>query len=238
MFRMAERIEPKANLLLVYLVLDVSYSMQGVESELNSGLDSLLKSMAQSDSTAAKVRLSLITFSDQANCLLHLADFRQVEKMPQVTTGGSTAYSEAFLELKRRIDRDVQDLQDQKYSVFRPAVFFLSDGQPNDGDPWRLTLADLTAESFVWHPNIIAFGIDQADPATIAALATNPSWAFQAAAGADTGKALSDFFKALTRSVMRSGQNVARDVAELVAETPDDFVRIKLDALPPQAHLS
>ena len=63
--------------------------------------------------------------------------------------------------------------------MHRPAVFFLSDGQPTEKEAkWQEGLAELKDPAFNERPNILAFGVGDADPKVIQQLATSPAHAF------------------------------------------------------------
>ena len=207
----------------IYFVADESGSMGSVVGEMNVGLRSLHDALQLESMAAAKVRFGIIGFDDAAVCHLDLCDLRTLDKMPTLSARGSTAYTAAFRDLRSRIDRDVTRLKSEGYAVHRPAVFFLSDGQP-DADGWESALAELKSESFKRRPNIVAFGIGGADPATIVKVASKPEFAFQAAVGSDTGVAIAKFLETLTNSVVSSGQALASGKGELPIEKPDGFV--------------
>jgi uncharacterized protein YegL len=216
--------DPQGTLLPIYLVLDDSGSMTGVLQELNDGLSSLLDGLYADSMAAAKVRLSVLSFSDTVLTHLDMADLRNVGAMPTMKARSTTSYKAAFDEIRSRIDRDVDGLRAQGFGVYRPAVFFLSDGQPTDDDPaWKASLDALRDPGFRRRPNIVAFGIGQADPATIGLVASKPEWGWQAARGVDTGKALVEFFKALTQSVVSSAHSVGAGETELTLTPPTDF---------------
>jgi uncharacterized protein YegL len=215
--------EPRGNILPVYFVADESMSMRDVIGELNSGLASLLDALNMESMVAAKVRFSVLGFSDDTICHLPPADLRQVERVPTLTTRATTSYASAFLELRRRIPADVQKLRADGYLVHRPAVFFLSDGYPNEGEDWRTPLAELKSAEFRERPNILAFGIGDADPAIILEVASSREIAFQAAHGTDTGTAIAKFCEALTQSIISSGQAMASGDAVLQGQRPEGF---------------
>ena len=112
-------------------------------------------------------------------------------QLPSLKCRNATSYGAAFNALLQQIPQDVTALKAQHYAVHRPAVFFLSDGQPNDGEGWVRLHAQLTDHAwFPAAPNIIAFGIGAADPATILRVATKPEFAFVSMTGADPGQAM------------------------------------------------
>lgn len=221
--------EPKATILPVYFVADESYSMSNDVDDLNAGLASLLDALQGESMAAAKVRFCILGFSDTAACYLEPADLRQVEAMPELTARGSTSFASAFDALTTRIPQDIARLKSDGYLVNRPAVFFLTDGAPNPRDGWEAAHARLT--SFAARPNILAFGIGQANADVIRRVATSPNYAFITAAGTDTGVAISKFITALTQSVINSGQALASGQASLQVEKPENFVSLAVDTV-------
>lgn len=189
--------------------------------ELNEGLAALHDELQRESFAAAKVRLSVVGFSDTAFTYLEPADLRLLEGMPVLTAQGLTSYAAAFDQLGYRIGVDIPGLKAQGYTVHRPAVFFLTDGLPNENEDWRSARANVLAQPAA--PNILAFGIGDADAGIVCELATKPQFAFIAARGVDTGAAISEFVTSLTQSVISSGQAMAAGSAELQFEKPEGF---------------
>lgn len=225
------RDEPRAKVLPIYFVADESGSMANLVGELNDGLRSLLDAMWRESMAAAKIRFCVIGFDHEVRCYLEMSDLREVEGMPTLGCYGGTSYAAPFVELRRRIPEDVARLKAENYEVHRPAVFFLSDGQPLDDGDWERALADLSDPGFREKPNILAFGIGEADPAVIRSVATSPRYAFAAAQGVNTGNAITEFSKALTRSIVASGQGLAAGAAELQVEKPEGFISLAMDTV-------
>ena len=75
----------------------------------------------------------------------------------------------------------------------RPAVFFLSDGQPTEKEAkWKERLAELKDPAFNERPNILAFGVGDADPKVIPQLATSPAHAFMMREGVSSAGAIAE----------------------------------------------
>lgn len=213
--------EPQGTILPVYFVADESGSMTPNIGELNEGLITLQDALQKESFAAAKVRFSVIGFSDTAHTYLEPSDLRSLPAMPTLQARGMTSYAAAFDQITFRVTQDVPALKAQGFAVNRPAVFFLTDGQPNTGDDWQTARSALLAQH-AW-PNILAFGIGEADAATVKEIATRPEYAFIAAKGVDTGAAISEFITSLTQSVIQSGQALASGSAELLLEKPEGF---------------
>jgi uncharacterized protein YegL len=204
--------------------------MSPYAAELNSGLVSLHEALRSEPMVAAKVRLSVLGFSDDVVVRMAMADLRSEERLPQLRVRGGTNYRAVFQDLLKRIPRDISVLKGNGYQVHRPAVFFLSDGQPT-GAGWRKPhgkLADRTVTGAA--PNIIACGVGEVKAETILQVATQPDFAFVSVAGADIGAAIAKFFIALTTSVIQSGRSLTSPNPELVVERPEGF-RMAIDVI-------
>ncbi|WP_292975795.1 hypothetical protein [Mycobacterium sp.] len=189
--------------------------------ELNDGLITLQDELQKQPFAASKVRFSVIGFSDRAFTHLEAADLRATQWLPTLSAQGLTSYAAAFNELGYRISVDIAHLKQQGYTVYRPAVFFLTDGLPNRNEDWRAARANLLTQPA--RPNLLAFGIGDADPSIVLELATKEGYALISAHGVDTGAALSEFLTSLTQSVISSGQALASGNAELQFDKPDGF---------------
>ncbi|GAA4393976.1 vWA domain-containing protein [Tsukamurella soli] len=213
--------EPQGTILPVYFVADESGSMGPYVGELNDGLINLQDALQRESFAAAKVRFSVIGFADDARTYLEPADLRSLPQMPALQARGLTSYQAAFDQIGYRISVDVPSLKAEGYMVNRPAVFFLTDGAPNNSEDWRAARDYLLAQPAA--ANILAFGIGQADAATVREVATKDQYAFIAARGVDTGMAISEFITSLTQSVISSGQALASGAGQLQMEKPEGF---------------
>ena len=223
--------EIRGQLLPVYVMADESMSMSNYVGELNAGLTSLHEALIAEPMAAAKVRFSVLGFSDNVVVRLHLSDLRHEGRLPELFSRGATNYAAAFNALLRHIPQDVASLKRDRFQVHRPAVFFLSDGQPSDSDSWRKPHRRLTDRGVTSAaPNIIACGIGEADPSTILEVATHPDFAFVAIEGTQVGSAIAKFCTALTKSIVASGQSLTTDSPTLVVDKPEGF-RMAIDVI-------
>jgi len=215
-------VEPRGRVLLVYFVADESGSMEPYISELNDGLLSLQAALQREPWAAGKVRFSVIGFSETAFTYLEPADMRFLQgEMQPLTAQTVTSYTAAFDELDYRLSVDVPSLKQQGFVVHRPSVFFLTDGRPTGNEDWRAARQRVLNRPD--HPNILAFGIGEADRATIGEVATKPNWALMSLHGRDIAGALEEFFVSLTQSVISSGQVAGSETADLQFEPPEGF---------------
>lgn len=210
-------------LLPIYVMADESGSMTRNMSALNAGLANLHLKLLAAPMAAAKVRFSVLGFADNVVQRMALADLRHESEIPQLVARGTTSYQAAFEELLSRIPQDADRLKAEGYKVHRPAVFFMTDGQPNHGEDWigahqRLTDRSVNKAA----PNIISCGIGNADAQTIKMVATDAKFAY-ISDGDRVGDAISSFCAALTQSVINSGTAMAAGQAELIVEQPKGF---------------
>jgi uncharacterized protein YegL len=210
-------------LLPIYVMADESGSMKGNMAALNAGLTHLHLKLLAAPMAAAKVRFSVLGFADSVVQRMALADLRQQSEIPQLVARGTTSYQAAFEDLFDRIPRDMDQLKAEGYKVYRPAIFFMTDGLPNVGEDWIGAHRRLTDKSAIKAaPNIISCGVGDADAQTIKMIATAPNYAY-ISDGDRVGDAVSSFCEALTQSVINSGTALASGEAALIVEPPTGF---------------
>lgn len=218
-----------AKLLPFYLVVDVSYSMSGKKiASANQILHSVRDALALDPILSDKVRIGQIDFSDDARVQLPLCDLLDPGlTLPTLSVRRGTSYAAAFDLLRTEIPANVRQLKADGYRVHRPAVFFLSDGLPTDGDHvWQNAFAKLTAESV--YPNIIPFGVDDADGATLARV-VHPSTGekqmrlYLMDNGQDAASAINAMAKIMVSSVISSGRSVSQGESGILLPDNDSL---------------
>jgi uncharacterized protein YegL len=195
-----------ATLLPFYAVCDVSASMRQdsrIEA-LNQAIAATCDAAALNPVVADRVRLSIIAFAADARLTLPLCDVGLLDELPTLATRDLTSYSAAFDLLRATIEADAAQLVADGFRVFRPAVFFLTDGRPTDpARTWRDALGRVHDPDFPHRPNVVTFGFGDADRAILREVATVASYvATDAASGA---AAIASFGTLLVESVVASG---------------------------------
>jgi uncharacterized protein YegL len=163
--------------------------------------------------------------------LLPLSDLSDITEMAGLTAKSATNFIGAFELLRETIDKDIALLKAEGHLVYRPAVFFLSDGLPTDSKPWRSAYRRLVDESWKLRPNIIAFGIGDALADIIREIGTFK--AFMSEEGVSPGAALHEFARALTKSIVKSGSSIA-DGGNVTLQVPENipgFAELTVDPL-------
>jgi len=213
----------------IYFVADESHSMRGAPIDaVNQGLVELRDEVARHPLIGKKVQFAIVTFADTAETRLELSELHDEMMLPTLASRGrGTSYASALEALRQMIPADVAALKSRGYQVHRPTVFFLTDGQPTEKDErWRSALGELKDAGFRERPNILAFGVGEAEQAVIAQLATTPSYAFMMAEGVSTAGAIAEFAASMLNSMVSSAERLDRGEQTIEFEKPEGFVSL------------
>lgn len=213
-----------------YLVCDESGSMSGAPVDaINESLPEMHNEIGSNPVVADKTKFCLIGFNHQAQVLLPLSDLSTVTSIPGLQASGGTDYTAVFDLLYTTIAEDVAVLKANGDQVYRPAVFFLSDGQP--GDNWSAAYQRLTDPLWPLHPNILAFGFGGVDPATLQQIATVRAFIADGTMGPDG--ALREFAASLIQSIVSSGskQTASGTLTLAVPDNVPGFTALPADEI-------
>jgi uncharacterized protein YegL len=213
----------------IYFVGDESHSMAGDPIQaVNRGLADLRDEVAKHPLIGKKVRFGIITFAHSAETRLELSELTEDLLLPTLSPRGrGTSYASAFDALHQTIPGDIALLKSGGYQVHRPAVFFLTDGQPTDREKkWQARLSELKSDGFRERPNIMAFGVGDADPAVIRQIASAPRYAFMMVDGASTAGAISEFATSMLNSMVASAEQLDRGERTIEFEKPEGFIQL------------
>lgn len=155
-----------------YVVCDVSYSMMDHIDAVNDSLRDLYRAIGSDPAVAESIRFCLIGFSESAEVVVPLTRLGEIAELSSLSIRAASNFGAAFTFLRGAIAHDVQVLTAGSHRICRPAVFFLSDGQPTDPSTWPASFAALTDAAWSARPNMIAYGIGDADPVTIGRIGT------------------------------------------------------------------
>jgi uncharacterized protein YegL len=203
-----------------------------VES-LNRQLPLLRSAIGEDPAVAEVIRFGVVTFNDVARTTLPLSDLSMVEAVPPVVAEGRTSYAVAFDHLRNVIEDDYHASRGRGDRWYRPAVIFVSDGRPTDDrERWVAAHSRLTDAGWRRHPNILAFGFGDADPAVLAAVSERkPNRAFIAAEGAEPATIVPELLSGLIQSIVSSSASVYTGEAQLVPPEVPSMVPIPVDQL-------
>lgn len=216
---MADPSKYTATFLPVFLVIDTSYSMAdeqpGTGERLidiaNQLVPMIVEKCKKHPTLDQKLRLSLIKFSSGASVVIPLGEADSFKSsIPQLHPEANTDFGAAFELLYNELNSAVQALKAPQIGVYRPTVFFITDGYDN-GDTARRDQAwqALVDPNFHYHPNFFTFGVAQANPAELAQFRSGKGLVAVAKDPTKAVDGLSEIMGALVRSIVSSsvGEN-------------------------------
>lgn len=208
-----------------YIVCDVSGSMYGEMPALNDALNDLHSDIMSDPILDDLTMLSIITFGSDARTVVSLAPPSQIT-LPKLTSGGGTNYGAAFREYDRAFASDRARLKAAGNKVFRPCVFFLSDGEPGDPD-YRQVFRSLfaydpeTKQGNKAYPYFVTFGFRDAKVETMKQLAypdfgkSKGKWFFSRSN--QVGDLLKSMVEAIRNTVISSGASASQGKPQIMA---------------------
>jgi uncharacterized protein YegL len=204
-----------------YLICDVSYSMAYDMAALNDGVKRLRQSIIAEPLVDDVAHIAIMTFSDTAKMVMPLSQMSETS-VPTLSVEGGTFYGEAFRELARAIPADAAALKARGYRVFRPAAFFLTDGEPLDHDYWEtfkstLTYNGVTHVGMKQYPIFIPFGFRDAPEDVLKKLAYPPEKGrWYHIKSHDIGQVIKLVLDVIMKTVVSSGQSSSTGKPTLV----------------------
>jgi len=205
----------------VFIAIDVSASMAGGAIEaVNKALPDLQTEMRRNPMVGEIARVSIVTFSDQARTVVPLTDLAYAE-LPVLMVEGGTNFAAGLRGVRDAIESGLAALE-KGTPLYRPVVFFMSDGQHTAREDWTSALARLKDRSWKFSPEVVAFGFGEADQDTIRRVATQHAFSVK---DADPVDQVREIMNALIGSI-RTTSTSFRDPAQadgLRLETPTEY---------------
>jgi len=158
-----------------YLVCDVSSSMSAEDMQtVDEGIVGLLDEINADPIFDAKVRISIVTYADNAEVLVPMTTDNGFTHLRHVTIqSGAAQFGNLFRFMKFLLARDCRSLAKSHSAVSRPLIFHISKGRPGD-EGWLCYFERLMADDFIFRPNIVSYGVralrkmcSQASPAGV-----------------------------------------------------------------------
>jgi uncharacterized protein YegL len=208
-----------------YILCDVSGSMWVDIPALNAGIAQLQQDIMRDPVVDDLAMVSVITFADTARTVVPLSFPSQIQ-MPTLVSGGLTNFGPAFREFHRAFEVDRVRLKSEGKRIFRPCVFFLTDGEPTDGDYAQVFASLLGYDPAVKqgnprYPYVTAFGFREATAETMATV-TYPTFGdkrgryFLARDGAAVSDILREIAGAIATSVVGSALSAGSGMPQYV----------------------
>lgn len=211
-----------------YIICDVSTSMAGDMADLNKALADLVSDIMRNPVVDDLTMLSVITFSSSAQTAVPLNAPSEIS-LPTLTAGGGTNYGAAFREYHRAFEEDRARLKSQGKKVYRPCVFFLSDGAPGDSN-YSQTFRSLfaydpeTGQGNKAFPYVVSFGFRDAPQQVMKELAypdfgkSKGRWFLSRTN--QIGELLKSMTSAIGNTVISSGQSAGAGLPQIVPPSP------------------
>jgi len=155
-----------------YLVCDVSSSMSAEDMQtVNEGIVGLLDEISAEPILDAKVRISIVTYADNAEVLVPITAISNFTHLPLITVQSSTAqFGNLFRFMKFLLARDCRALSASYSKVMRPIILHISKGRPSD-ERWLQYFERMIDKNFAFRPNIVSYGVRGADIQVLASIA-------------------------------------------------------------------
>lgn len=162
-----------------YLVCDVSYSMRDEMKTLHDEVTRLWQAIRRQGVLDDVILVCVMTFSDHVDIPVELVRMSDCPGIPEFVYGNEAHYGMAFRRLAEEIPRDYAALRREGWRVHQPCVYFLTGGEPYDGD-WHRTFTQTVARDLLANmgepdpPIFVPFGFRDARVETLRRLAYPP----------------------------------------------------------------
>lgn len=208
-----------------YVICDVSPSMSNDMEALNAALVQLKADIMSDPVTDDLTMLSVIAFGGSARTVVPLAPPSEVV-LPTLTMINGTTFGSAFKEYHRAFEADRTRLKAEGKMVYRPCVFFLTDGEPGDKMDYLQTFRSLltydpeTKQGNKAFPYIVTFGFREATEKVMKELAypdfgpSRGKWFL--AHSNNVGELLRSMTNAIGNTVVSSGKSAAAGTPQIV----------------------
>ena len=204
----------------IFLVLDVSESMAGAPlEELKKGVQTLSKTLTNDPMALETAYLSIIVFAGKAKVLTPLTSILDFIP-PTLSIGAGTNLSSALECLMKQIDSKVKKNTPTAKGDWKPLVFILTDGTPNDNylpavNRWKAQYGKYT---------VLAVLMGEHSDATALKTLTDNVIVFKEA----TPESFSSFFRWVSSSVQTSSKELGVQGKTSIEDTKQ--LRINFDA--------
>ena len=199
----------------IFLVLDVSESMAGPAlKDLENGMELLQKALMSDPMALETVYISVISFAGMARVvtpLTYILDFTP----PKLSVGAGTNLSEALKCLMKEIDTNVKKSTPEVKGDWKPLIFILTDGTPNDN--YQTTIQQWKSKYGKY--SVVAVLMGEHSDATALKLLTENVIVFKNA----SSESFKSFFKWVSASVQTSSKELGTNGKTSI----DDMERIR-----------
>jgi uncharacterized protein YegL len=181
------------------LAIDRSSSMQGAIDAVNAVVPQIIDTMRDIPEALESAALGVVSFNNIARVNRRITWLDEDITIPRFAAESRTSYVEPLERVRELIAEDVPQLGQRGW---RPVVFFITDGQPNEETEaeWLAARGRLLDAGFKLRPKIAALGFGNVDFATLRRLASEPSLAEYN--GADASVAIREILAVVLRTII------------------------------------
>ena len=157
-----ETVETARKMMVLFFLIDTSGSMDGSKiGAVNQALEEVIPEIKRisSENADAEIKIAAMTFSNEAKWLTSDPQSAETFYWNYVEADGMTCFGEACRKLNEKLSRNA--FMQSDCGAFAPAIFLMSDGEPND--EWKKPLADLKANK--WFKSAIKVAVAIGDDA-------------------------------------------------------------------------
>lgn len=205
----------------VYLVIDISYSMEGEPIEaVQKGLDILINTARTNPYALETAYVSVIVFDEKAKQIVPLTGLMDFQT-PNLSVGSTTALGDALKVTKECIEREVKQTTKEQKGDWKPLVFIMTDGLPTDN--WKDGLREFKK---VKSGMVVACGAGSNVDLNILKEITENVVSLDSA----DSKTMEAFFKWVSDSISTSSRKVdlTKSDTTTISELPEPPPQIKL----------
>jgi uncharacterized protein YegL len=144
------------------LLIDTSGSMNGTPiNELNMGLQTFQKDLAEDSLASRRVEIAIVTFGDGG--VTKIQDFVTADQFtpPELGTSGQTPMGEAIHLALDLVEARKNEYKQNGISYYQPWVLLITDGAPTDD--WRSAAQRVQSETNARRVTFFAVGVRNAD---------------------------------------------------------------------------
>lgn len=181
------------------LAIDRSNSMLGAIDAVNTVVPQIIDTMRDIPEALESAALGVVSFNHIARVNRRITWLDEDITIPRFVAESRTSYVEPLERVRELIAEDVPQLGQRGW---RPVVFFITDGQPNEETEadWMRARARLLDDGFKLRPKIATLGFGNVDFRTLERLASEPSLAEYN--GADASVAIREILAVVMRTII------------------------------------
>lgn len=179
--------------------------------ELKKGIDLFYDAIRNDEIAAYSAEICIVTFDDQARCLVNFANVEKQGDIPKIVAQGDTAMGEGVNLALDLLEQRKQEYKDKGVDYYQPWLVLMSDGTPNGSKSEYNRAVHRTVE-MVESNKITVFPIAIGDEANLLAL---NQFSPKRSALKLQGLKFCEFFDWLSKSVSKTSQSIPGESVSL-----------------------